>query len=113
MRYQIPIGSSPWGEECVQTIEADYSSRARQECQVFASQLKRHYREKMGQDLPQSVRLKVKGSPHDFTTYYEVYAECSESDEEGMEALFELENNSPEKWDELALAELRVNRLNS
>lgn len=63
------IGESPWAENCVAVGDDMYSVRAREECQRFIDQIRRHY----GHE-PAGARLYIKSNPHDFGSYLSV--EC-------------------------------------
>lgn len=104
-RDYISIGSTPCEEECIGVGEPG----ARQECQIYARQLKREY--------PDGT-FTMKAFPHDFGTYYEVVAWYGtfgagdgEMDKEAMAAEFkaamDAEGNAKPNWDEQALKELR------
>jgi hypothetical protein len=101
----LEIGFSPHGEECAQLGEDGYSARARRELTAFRQQLHRHAACE-GVQLPPGLALTIKGSSHDFGTYYELVARFPTDDEAATEAAYWLEANVPEKWDEEARAEL-------
>lgn len=88
----LNIGCTPYDENC---FPAGHP-KARRECQIFLRQLQRQF---PGADL------RVKGFPHDFGTYYEVCAFYN--DKESMNLAFQVESESPGKWDEIAKAEMQ------
>lgn len=106
----MSLGSSPYGVNCLQTVHPEYDTLAPKECQVYADQLKRHYKTKTGKDLP--CELVVKSLPHDFCNYYEVHAEFDDNNEEQVEAAYWLESHLPESWDKVAIQERPLPRLN-
>ena len=98
----LSIGSSPTGEECAQVGSETYREKMRIETAVFVNQLRRV----LGEE-PQGARLKVKSFPHDFGTYHEVCVVYDENNEEATNYAFKCESETPEFWDEQALAELK------
>ena len=101
----LEIGFSPHGEECAQAGDEGYAVRVRRELLAFRRQLLRHAAQE-GVALPESLVLYIKGSAHDFGTYYELVAKFPTADEVATEAAYWLEGNVPEHWDEAARAEL-------
>ncbi len=102
---RLMIGSSPWGEECAQSLDPNYAVKASQECNAYRNQLQRVYTEAHeGCELP--CRLVIKANPHDFGTYYTVDAVFDSEDEAAVKAAYWLEAEGPELWDETARAEL-------
>jgi hypothetical protein len=61
---------------------------------------------------PESFALIVKGSPHDYGTYYEVAARYNDNDEVACDLAYEVEEISPLHWDEEALKELGLVKAN-
>lgn len=100
------IGPSPWGEECAQVGEENYSARALAECRAFINQILRHY------PAPSKFgTLKPKRFSHDFGRYYEVVACIHEWTQ--AKAIYDWisqiegdAKNVLENWDQEALAEL-------
>jgi hypothetical protein len=99
----ISIGSTPSGETCAQVGSEDYDNRSRKECRAFVNQLRRVFGEEVC-----SAQLKIKSFPHDFGSYREVICYFSDTDDDGMEYAFKLENECPEYWDEQAKEELQL-----
>ena len=97
------IGSSPYGEDCAQLGTDDYTRRARAECTAFVNQLRRHFGEE-----PPAARLRVKGFPHDFGTYYEAVIVYDCEDEAAANYADRVMGSGPEKWDDAAREELRA-----
>lgn len=93
MRDFINIGSTPTSEDCLSVGQAF----ARQECLIYARQLKREFPE---------GDFQVKGFEHDFGRYYEVVAYFDENNEAEREAAFNAESKESEFWDAQAQAEL-------
>lgn len=107
MKQQIELGSSPCDEPCFQVGDENYEHNARMECGVYVDLLRRSYREAHGgDDVPVGLRLRVKGNPHDFGTYYEVVASFDDSDVEAVTAAFWFDENAPRTWDDEARARL-------
>jgi len=69
IKDSLYIGESPWAENCVAVGDDMYLVRAREECQRFIDQIRRHYG-----DEPEGARLYIKSNPHDFGSYLSV--EC-------------------------------------
>ena len=67
MLEYIEIGASPFNEECVQVGADNYAELAQEECRRFIAELRKQY----GAE-PNGAKLRVKGFPHDFGSYYEV-----------------------------------------
>lgn len=102
MKDFLTIGSSPIDEKCAQVGSPDYDRISRIECNAFINQLKR---------LFPKGDFGIKSNPHDFGTYREVVASYSidpqtDEEREEMEAAFEAEGKTPERWDEEALKEI-------
>ena len=109
MRESITLGSSPHDEPCAQLGTVGYSELAREECRVYADQLRRMYEAEHGRALPDGVTLRTKSNAHDFGVYYEVAVVFNASDEEAMAAAFWFDGNAPAKWDEIARQQLTKN----
>lgn len=101
MRDYLDLGPTPTGENCEQLGPNYNPEKAKQECRVFINQLRRVFGNEQG-----SATLKIKPNPHDFGTYLSVVCFFNDDDETGAEYAYDLENNTPELWDEEALAEL-------
>lgn len=97
----VELSCSPIEEDCAQVGSDDYHARARKECQVFKDQLARQFH-----PLPDGVRLGIKSFPHDFGNYYEVVAYYVEDNEEATDFAWSMQDNLPEKWDDIARKEL-------
>ena len=108
MIERIEIGSSPWGEDCAQVGTDDYSEVARRECKAYIGQLYRTLEAKgfKREELPDSFLLVIKGSAHDFGTYFEVVCKFNGDDERSWEIASLLESEGPELWDSVAQREL-------
>ncbi len=106
MKITVSLGSSPWGETCVQVGQQDYATRAMRECEAFRAQLVRVYLAAFGSALPNGAAVKVMQCPHDFGTYFEVHGVFEDTDTEAGDAVMWLEDNSPEVWDGEARQEL-------
>ena len=97
----ILIGSTPHGEDCAQVGSDDYQEKMRIELKAFYNQLMR-----MFPNIPAGAKYKRTSNPHDFGTYHEIGIKFSEDDEEAAEYAYNVQNNTPEYWDEQAKAEL-------
>ena len=96
MRDYVSIGSSPYEEECVQVSNTgDYIGPMKAECQRFMELI----RKKLGLE-PEGARLALKGSPHDFGTYYEVVCYYEDTNEEATKYAYRCESEAPAKWDD-------------
>lgn len=98
MREYLTLGSTPCDEECAQLGSDDYAVLSRIECHVFKHQLQRMFPK--AKDM-----LTVKSFPHDFGTYREVCIVYNTNDDGEAEVAFEVENDCPIEWDELAKKE--------
>lgn len=97
----LALGPTPWGESCAQLGTSGYEVRGPAECEAYRSQLLRIYAKAHGGPPPCEVN--VKGSPHDFGTYYEVFVWF---DETTVDAALWIEGHTPESWDAEARTEL-------
>jgi len=98
----VNIGSTPNGEDCAQLGSDNYNALSRIEGRAYINQLKR-----MFPNPPYGVLFSLKGFPHDFGTYYEVVVKYLTDNEEAEAFAWEVQNESPENWDEQAKAELQ------
>lgn len=97
----LSLGSSPVNEPCAQTTDPDYGLKASNECHRYLNQLHRHYEANHdGNSLPLGCKLLIKGSMHDYGTYYEVAVKFDASDPYQLDAAYWLESNCPLVWDE-------------
>lgn len=101
MKDYITIGSSPCDETCQQVGSPDYAINGPKECKIFARQLDRQFPNK-----PEGCIIKVKSFPHDFGTYHEVVVIFDTENEDETKYAFNIENNTPEVWDDIAKQEL-------
>jgi hypothetical protein len=101
MRDYISIGSSPASESCVQVGSDNYDAQSRKECIAFKNQL-----ERMFIDFPDGTYLTIKSFPHDFGSYREVVCWYDDEDEDSQSFAYNIENSTPEYWDEEAKKEL-------
>ena len=98
----VSLGPTPPGEDCAQVGTDDYYKWTKIEIRAYAKQIQRLF-----PDMPPNVRLKISSNPHDFGTYHELEVVFNSNDEDAMNYAFDMENNTPEYWDELAKEELR------
>ncbi len=108
MKEYIELGGAPYGEECAQVGAPDYWDRANKECRTYIRQLFRLLNDNGYPEdtLPEGFNLVVKSHSHDYGTYYEVACRFNGECERSCDIATWLENNSPEKWDEVSLREL-------
>ena len=100
MMDTLTIGPVPYEEPCQQVGTPSYDPiAAKQECQRYKRQLERLF------PPPDGCRFIITSNPHDFGTYYEVACRYSEESKEAVEWAHNAEDNSPAKWDRLALYE--------
>ena len=88
MREYLTIGSTPHDEDCAQVGSADYTERAKHECELYSRQIIKHYGE------PELGYLTTKKHAHDFGTYYEVSACYDPEDEESTTWAFDIEGDA-------------------
>ena len=102
MRDYQTLGPTPWNEPCAQVGAADYAEKSRLETQTYINQLLRQFGEPPGLSF-----FRVKRFPHEFGSYHEVVITYDDENEAAVEFAYNVENNTPERWDEQALEELR------
>ena len=98
--HMFYLGPSPYEEDCIAVGENDYARRARLECQIYISQLKRMFK-----NIPQGVRFLILANDHDFGIYYEVVIQYNPNDATSIDFSLNVEENLPATWDELAKEE--------
>ena len=96
MRDYITLGATPGDEECAQVGDPDYGIKARVECTRYLEGLRRMFGPEAG-----DARLKIKSSPHDFGSYYEVVCYYNAQNADEVEWAFNVEGNLPATWEEL------------
>lgn len=101
MKTYLSLGSTPCDEPCSQTADADYMEQNRIECSVYIEQLIRSFPPVEG-----AYYSRI-SEPHDFGPYYEVAIKYHDDKEKEEEFAFFVENNQPEKWDNISLARLK------
>ena len=99
---EVSLGSTPSAEECAQVGTNDYHELTKMEIRAYANQIKR-----MFPNMPQGVSLKIQKNPHDFGTYHELAIKFESDNEEASNFAYDIENNTPENWDEQARQELQ------
>jgi len=93
MRDFINIGSTPFGEDCIQVGNSDYQGAMKAECRRFLELI-----EKVCGPPPEGASLAVKGFSHDFGSYYEVVCYFDDENQEAAEYAYWVESNAPEFW---------------
>ena len=104
MRDYIELETSPYNEPGVQVSDKDdYMPAMRREAQIFKRQLLR-----MFGPPPATVSVSIKSNPHDFGSYLSIKVSFNDTDEEGAMYAYNLEDNCPGDWDEIAKEELAI-----
>jgi hypothetical protein len=99
---EVDIGPSPNGESCAQVGSDNYQALSRMELKAYRNQLQR-----MFPNIPDGAYYKIKANQHDFGTYHEIVIKFPEDNEAASEYAYNVQNNSPENWDEQAKQELQ------
>lgn len=102
MKDYLELCSTPIDEPCAMVGSPDYSTRARAECRAFVGQLERAF----PLAIEAGCSFRIKSNPHDFGTYFEVQVCFDDEDEIQTEWAYDIENDLPTHWDEIARAEL-------
>lgn len=105
MKDYLSIGSSPPDESCAQVGTNDYYEQSLKECTAFKHQLERIFQNKDG-ELPEGCYFSIKSFPHEFGTYREVVCYFDDDNEESSNFAFNVEQNTPDKWDKESKREL-------
>jgi hypothetical protein len=102
-REYLSIGPAPYEEKCENCGSANYSpDRGRFECKVFANQLRRQFPE-----VEESgARFGIQSNEHDFGVYYEVVVVYTDEDLDQVAVAYNMEEQCPANWDEIARQEL-------
>jgi hypothetical protein len=91
----------PLDEECTQVGCENYYQKSRKEAKALIGQLKRQFGEP-----PFGCKFKIKSNPHDFGDYISVNIEFDDNNEECVNYAYNIEENFPYNWDEIAKKEL-------
>jgi len=102
MRDFIELDTTPCDEPCFQIGSDDYYKQTRIEAKVFIEQLIRIFGEGTENNY-----FSIKSNPHDFGTYHSLAVYYNDNDEESVDYAYNIEGNTPEKWDEEAIKELK------
>ena len=105
MRTFLQLAPVPYDETPEQLGPNYDAAKAKAECFVFRRQLERQSPPPGDAELVRA-RLVVKSNPHDFGDYYEVNAVFDDKNDEESNWAYELENNLPANWDDIAEAEI-------
>lgn len=104
----LNLAPTPLDEQCTQVGDPNYHEEARKEINAFIGQLRRMFGEE-----PKGCRYKITSNPHDFGTYLDldiIFYEDDEAENEeenkAAQYAYNVENNLPNNWDEIALKEL-------
>ena len=97
MANYISIGSSPSDEDCAQTTNPDYDTLSRQECERFRQLILN-----ICGPPPESAWVGVKKFPYECDSgfYREVVVFYHDTDSEGIDYAYWVENHSPTTWDQ-------------
>jgi hypothetical protein len=101
----LEISPTPAEEQCQQTSTENYAALAKKECRIFKEMLERLF--PIPEHLQEDVYFYIKGSPHDFGTYYEVAMKFNAAIPEVVDFVYNVDENAPSRWDETALTQLR------
>lgn len=99
----LTLGPTPCDEKCEQLGDSYNPSRAKLEMIAYIAQLKRQF------GTSSEIYFRVKSFPHDFGTYSEVVVWFDDLSEKSCQEAFEVENNLPAEWDEVAKQFLKEN----
>jgi hypothetical protein len=102
MTDYLDLSPVPTDEEVQQVGPLHDPIQARRECRAMVNQLNRQF-PPIG-----NVRYIIKSNPHDFGDYLSVVAKFDDENENECDFVYNVEANIPEKWDELAKAELNL-----
>jgi len=94
--------TTPHNEPCAQVGDPNYTMYARMETRAFINQLIRE-----NGTPPEGVEFRITKNPHDFGTYLDVAIRFDENEDEQADYAYKVEGNTPEKWDVLAIKELK------
>lgn len=100
----IELGPTPCDESCEQLGPNYNAGKARAESRAYANQLRRMFEDK----LPENVvgGFSVKSFPHDFGSYLEVVVKFDANCELSAKWAYEVDENVPANWDDIAKTEL-------
>ena len=93
MRDFVTIGSTPSDEPCACVGEANYRTRALEECRRFIALL----RDTFGPE-PEGACLRTRWFPHDFRDYVQVVCYFDSDLPESMDYAFQCEDDAPATW---------------
>jgi len=99
---EIFLGPTPNAEKCAQVGTSNYTVLTNMEIQAYAGQICRQF-----PDMPSSLILLKKGNEHDFGTYYELVVRFPIDDEKAVSYAYDMECKLPDRWDEVAISELK------
>ena len=91
------LGPVPADEDCAQVGVADYRRLATKEMNAYIGQLQR-----MFPDYADHGLFRIEWQNHDFGTYGDVVFVFDDEDEGAIDYAVNVENNTPEYWDDLA-----------
>lgn len=97
----LTLGPTPADEDCAQVGSDDYMTRATRETHAYIKQLLRE-----NPHLPKNVKLSVKAFHHDMGVYHEVVVYFDPDDDAAVQAAWDLDENTPAHWDDIARLEL-------
>lgn len=101
MKQFLPIGCTPFDEDCTQVNpNVDYKPKMQKECDVYKRQLSREFK------LIGDMKFAVKWETSDFGSYAEVVVYYNDKSEEESHLAYTIEKYSSSHWDEEAKKEL-------
>lgn len=99
MRTYFELGPTPVEENAAQMGEADdFAAQNLIETRVYMHQLMRMFPE---------AEFKVKAFPYEYDSYREVVVVYDDDDEDDVNLTLKIEADTPLRWDDIALAELK------
>jgi len=101
----VIIGSCPYGEDCAQVGQLNYSEVTKVEIAEFKRMVIEKFPQLNRADC--KVKLTVKANGHDFGTYHELAAIFDDDDEDASDLAYDVESHGIEEWDEMAKDVLR------
>lgn len=106
MRDYIDLDCVPYDEECIPAGQAGCARETR----TYRDQLWRMLCAEFGEENIR-VSVKVALNAHDLADYHSVRVIYNDLDETAVEQAYWLDNNIPAKWDAVAQAKIRENKI--
>lgn len=94
----VDLSSSPLDEPAVQVNpNVNYIPEMKAECRRFAEQLRTIF----PWAIEHGIEFVIKGNPHDFGTYYEVFARVDANNDKSLDLAYWMQDNLPLTWEDL------------